>query len=110
MTLDIEKRTRLQQLVDVYGGLLTDHQREVLSLHLDRDWSYGEIAGAQKVSRAAVHDLIRRAETALAGYEAKLGLIAAGRRREAEKADLRRRLDGLEAELKTLRRSVKEIA
>lgn len=65
------------ELFERYGPLLTDQQREVLELYLRRDWSLSEIARSRETSRAAVHDLVRRAGQALEEYESRLGLLAA---------------------------------
>jgi predicted DNA-binding protein YlxM (UPF0122 family) len=110
VALDIERRRRLVALLDAYAELLTHHQRETLRLHLERDWSYAEIAGAQGVSRTAVYDLVHRAESVLGGYESKLGLIAAEERRAKDRNELTDRLDELEGELSKLRKSVKELS
>ena len=110
MTLDIDRRGATLTLLDVYGSLLTDAQREALRLHLVEDWSYAEIAVAQGVSRAAVYDLVHRGEMALHGYEDKLGVSAASRRRETERSAVHARLDELEGELRSLRRAVKGLS
>jgi len=76
MALDtLNARNRYLALYDRYGALLTDHQRQVLDLHLRNDWSLAEIAGNQGTSRAAVHDIIRRSTRSLEDYEARLGLL-----------------------------------
>ena len=69
-------RQRQQQLrlLDLYGALLTDHQRQILHLAWEEDWSYGEIAEREHVSRTAVYDLVRRTAASLDSYEKKLGL------------------------------------
>jgi uncharacterized protein len=90
MALDtLQTRERLVALFDRYGSLLTDHQRDVLELHLRSDWSLAEIATHQRTSRAAVHDIIRRSTSALQEYEKRLGLLAEAeqRRREVESLD-----------------------
>ena len=110
MSLDIDRREDTLALLDVYGNLLTDAQREALRLHLVEDWSYAEIALAQGVSRAAAYDVVHRAETALKGYEAKLGVSAAGRQRESERTAVQARLDDLENEIRSLRRAVKGLS
>ncbi|GAC1584225.1 MAG: YlxM family DNA-binding protein [Candidatus Dormibacteria bacterium] len=107
MSLDIDRRGDTLSLLDVYGRLLTDAQREALRLHLAEDWSYAEIALAQGVSRAAAYDLVHRGELALRGYEDKLGVHAAGVRRESERVAVHARLDELESEVRSLRRAVK---
>ncbi|MHB8508738.1 MAG: hypothetical protein ACYDGR_08845 [Candidatus Dormibacteria bacterium] len=110
MPLDIDRRRRLAQLLDHYGGLLTEHQRETLRLNLERDWSYAEIAAAQGVSRTAVYDIIRRSEGVLEDYELKLGLMARDADRQTDRARLVARLEDLQGELKDLRKTVKELS
>ena len=94
------------ELFERYGPLLTVQQREVLELYLRRDWSLSEIARSRETSRAAVHDLVRRAGQALEEYESRLGLLAAEERRRAlraalarDLAEIRRRLVRLEQEV-----------
>ncbi|MBO0682982.1 MAG: hypothetical protein J2P45_07485 [Candidatus Dormibacteraeota bacterium] len=107
MALDsLSSRQRQVDLFERYGALLTDRQRSVLQLYLDRDWSLSEIARAQETSRAAVHDLIRRAVLTLQEYELRLGLLATEERRRTAQAglarslaDIRRRLDEVEGQL-----------
>lgn len=107
MILDtLTSRERQVALLERYGPLLTDHQRRVLDLYLRRDWSLSEIAQHQETSRAAVHDLIRRAAQAMAEYERRLGLLAEEQLRQQrlaelahEVAQLRRRLARIEAEV-----------
>jgi predicted DNA-binding protein YlxM (UPF0122 family) len=107
VALDIELRRRLVSLLDTYAELLTEHQRETLRLHLERDWSYSEIADAQGVSRTAVYDLVQRAGAVLRAYESKLGLMAAEEERRRVQDTLTDRLDELEDELSKLRETVK---
>jgi predicted DNA-binding protein YlxM (UPF0122 family) len=83
-------------LFERYGSLLTDHQRDVLDLHLRSDWSLAEIAAHQRTSRAAVHDIIRRSTAALQDYEKRMGLLAEAQRR-------RRAVESLEREVARLR-------
>lgn len=75
-------------LFDFYGPLLTPRQQELIRAYYLEDLSLAEIAGEDGVSRQAVHDLIRRAEAALHDYEAKLGLVAEHRRRQALLSEL----------------------
>lgn len=71
----IEKVTRIGDLFDLYGTLLTARQREMIELHYFDDWSLAEIAEQFGVSRQAVHDNLRRAEEQLESYEAALALL-----------------------------------
>lgn len=83
---------RTQRLLDVYGAMLTDHQREACRLRLDEDWSYAELAEHLGCTRSAAHDLVRRALTQLAHYEERLGHASELARRDALEAQLRLRL------------------
>ena len=62
-------------LYDFYGELLTDHQKEVYEQFVLEDLSLGEIAREEGISRQGVHDLIKRCDKILRGYEEKLHLV-----------------------------------
>ncbi len=62
-------------LYDFYGELLTSHQKEIYEKFVADDLSLSEIAQEAGISRQGVHDLIRRCQKALEGYEAKLHLV-----------------------------------
>ena len=103
MALDtLQVRNRYLALYDRYGALLTDHQRQVLDLHLRNDWSLAEIASNQGTSRAAVHDIIRRSTHALEDYEARLGLLKEATRRRRAIATLERELSDLKQRMTQL--------
>ena len=71
------EKDRLERcmLLDFYGELLTDKQRESCDLHFNEDLSLGEIAEQLGISRQGVWDNIRRAESTLQEIENKTGLI-----------------------------------
>jgi predicted DNA-binding protein YlxM (UPF0122 family) len=75
-------------LLDFYGALLTEKQREIYDWYYQQDLSLGEIGDVAQVSRNAVHDLLSRADSKLERYEQALGLIAAHERQAAAKAAL----------------------
>lgn len=85
-------RAEQQRWLDVYGGVLTTHQREACRLHLDEDWSFSELAEQIGCSRSGAHDLVRRALAQLERLEQRLGLAAELARRDATEAELRSRL------------------
>ncbi len=78
----IDRKVELAWLKAFYGPLLTDRQREVLTLHCEEDLSLGEIAQAVGVSRQAVHEMIARAAEKMTGMEARLGMAERFRRME----------------------------
>ncbi len=79
-------------LLDFYGELLTEKQREYWDLHWNEDYSLGEIAQLGGVSRQGVWDILRRAEGTLRDIEEKTGIIQRHLRRRAQIADIRERL------------------
>ena len=84
---EIGRRVELALLTAFYGPLLTQKQREVLSLHCEEDMSLGEIAQTAGVSRQAVHEMIVRASEKMNAMEEKLHM--ASRFREVEQGLLR---------------------
>ena len=62
-------------LLDVYGELLTKRQREILYLYYEEDVSYTEISEELEISRAAAMDSVHRATKLLEKYEAVSGYV-----------------------------------
>lgn len=62
-------------LYDFYGELLNDHQKEVYEQFVLDDLSLSEIAEEAGISRQGVHDLVKRCQKTLEGYEEKLHLV-----------------------------------
>ncbi len=62
-------------LYDFYGELLTPHQKEIYEQFVLEDLSLSEIAEGAGISRQGVHDLVKRCQRSLEGYEAKLHLV-----------------------------------
>ena len=72
----MEKIVEQGLLYDFYGELLTRHQQEIYESVVYENLSLGEIAEAQGISRQAVHDIVKRCDRTLIGYEEKLKLVA----------------------------------
>ena len=66
-------------LLDVYGGLLTEKQLEMMQLYYDEDLSLSEIGEQYGISRQGVHDSLKRSEQALDDLEERLGILKARR-------------------------------
>ena len=71
----MEKILRQWFLYDFYGELLTEHQKNIYEEHVLNDVGLSEIASEMGVSRQSVHDLVKRCDNILEGYETKLKLI-----------------------------------
>ncbi len=70
-----EDRVMQSLLLDFYGQLLTDKQRETCELYFNEDLSLAEIAEQCGISRQGVWDNVRRAVAALEEIEEKTGLV-----------------------------------
>ena len=75
-----EKNLEVAYLLDYYGGMLTEKQREVVDLYYNEDLSLAEISEHAGITRQGVHDSLSRAETALGEFERVTGCIARDRR------------------------------
>ena len=62
-------------LYDIYGELLTDHQKQIYEDVVLNDYSFSEVAEEKGISRQGVHDLIKRCNKILQEYESKLHLV-----------------------------------
>ncbi|MBD5550334.1 MAG: YlxM family DNA-binding protein [Lachnospiraceae bacterium] len=71
----MEKIVEQGLLYDFYGELLTEHQRNIYEDAVYNDMSLAEIAEQYGISRQGVHDLIKRCNKLLVGYEEKLQLV-----------------------------------
>ena len=79
---EVGRKIELAWLTAFYGGLLTEKQRQVLTLHCEEDLSLAEIAQEAGISRQGVHDMLTRAAQRLFDMEEKLGMAARFRRME----------------------------
>ncbi|MDO4305708.1 MAG: YlxM family DNA-binding protein [Eubacteriales bacterium] len=71
----MEKFVQQALLYDFYGELLTERQRQVYESVVLEDYSLSEVAEELEISRQGVHDMIRRCNHILEGYEEKLHLV-----------------------------------
>ncbi|MBE6062169.1 MAG: putative DNA-binding protein [Clostridium butyricum] len=83
----MEDRVEISLLMDYYGSLLTEKQRDVMDWYYNDDLSLAEIAEINKTSRQAIHDLIKRCYKQLLSYESKLNLLQKNLNREQKIID-----------------------
>ena len=68
------KNLEIPFLLDFYGEMLTEKQRNCLVYYYEEDLSLSEIAENEGISRQGVRDSIKRAEAQLFDMEERLGL------------------------------------
>jgi predicted DNA-binding protein YlxM (UPF0122 family) len=78
----LAKNLEISLLLDFYGDMLTEKQRDVVELYYNEDLSLAEIATHSGITRQGVRDSIKRAESQLLDYEDRLRL--AGRFRKIQ--------------------------
>lgn len=69
-----EKNVGLGVLLDFYGVLLTEHQREIAEYSYNDDLSLSEIADITGITRQGVRASLEKTARELREFEAKLGL------------------------------------
>lgn len=72
---NMEEIVKLSLLYDFYGELLTRHQKSIYEDYFFNNIGLSEIAEERGTSRQAVHDMVKRCEKLLQGYEDRLHLV-----------------------------------
>ena len=74
--MDIAERVNISILNRYYGALLTDRQRDIVTMYIDNNLTLVEISEELNVSRQAVKDALDNALESLNTFEYKLGFLA----------------------------------
>ena len=71
-----QDRAYICRLIDVYGNVLSERQRDVVDLYYNEDLSLAEISENCGITRQGVRDAIKHAIDTLRSLEASLGFCA----------------------------------
>lgn len=71
----MDKNVEICLLLDFYGKLLTDRQREIMTLYYEDNLSLTEVAEELNISKQGVSDSLKRSEKILYETEEKLQLL-----------------------------------
>lgn len=77
----MQDKLTYNRLLDFYENLLTDKQKSICQLYFREDFSLAEIAEELNISRAGVHDTLKRCQIALCDYENKLHCVQSYQKR-----------------------------
>lgn len=72
----MDKNLKVSLLLDFYGRLLSEKQRNIMEYYYNDDLSLSEIADNIGITRQGVHDTVKRTESSLFQMEEKLGLYS----------------------------------
>lgn len=70
-----EKDVTISLLLDFYGDVLPERQREMLDMYYNEDYSLSEISEIVSISRQGVRFSVKKGEKQLTELENKLGLL-----------------------------------
>ena len=73
---NLNKIVEINELLRIYGKLLTERQQEIMAQRYKDDLSLGEIASLHGISRQGVLNFEQDAVGSLRAYETKLGVWA----------------------------------
>lgn len=72
----MNKNMEFSYLLDFYGGVLTEKQRDAMEQYYNEDLSLAEIAEQLSMSRQGVRDSIKHGEAILVQMEQAVGAVA----------------------------------
>ena len=74
--MNLEERVQIAILTKYYGAMLTDRQRDILSMYVDSNLSLAEVSAELGISRQAVKDALDNSLSSLKHMEEKLHFIS----------------------------------
>ena len=92
--MELEKTKLMNDLIDLYGCLLTSNQLMIMEYYYMDDLTLSEIGENLNITRSAVYDTIKKSSAILFDYESKLKLLE----KENYKDELLSKIDDLSKE------------
>ena len=69
----MEEKIEISILLNLYGNLLTETQKNYMDLYYNQDYSLSEIGDNENITRQAVRTILLKSKNKLYEYEKKLG-------------------------------------
>lgn len=95
----VEKNIKIPLLLDFYGDLLSETQRDYIDYYYNKDLSLSEISDNVGKSRQGILECIRRAESVLVNADEKLRLLDKERNLKNDLCYVKVILENLRSEL-----------
>lgn len=95
----MENNVKISILLEIYGKLLTEKQRELLENYYNNDLSLSEIAENENITRQAVRDNLKKGENKLFEYEEKLGIMRKTKEQEEQIAKVLSEITKIESKM-----------
>lgn len=114
-----EKNLNLSLLLDFYGDILSDRQKDMLDMYYNDDFSLSEVADAFSISRQGVRSVLKKGENILFEMEDKLHLAKRFLDMKVKSSEIADQLekinkeindDGISSKIHTLIKEIKEMA
>ncbi len=105
----IIKKMRIQGLMEVYPGLLTDKEKAILKMYIKPGVTGSAVARKFNISRQAVHDHIKRALTRMESCEASVKFLRKRNKREKQIKLIERIAEKIEKECPALKEEAEQL-
>ncbi len=86
--MSTDDRAYICRLLDVYGGLLSEKNRDLADLYYNEDLSLAEIGENCGLTRQGVRDSIKRSVAELKAFESALGVAERSQRIDSYAAQI----------------------
>jgi len=108
--VEMDKNVSMSLLIDFYGEMLSDKQREAVELYYNEDLSLGEISDITGLTRPGVRDRLVKSEAILKNLEDKLGLLRRFEEMKEEISDIADQLESGKADPKDIIERLKKLS
>ena len=71
----LEEKVEISILLEIYGNLLTETQKNYMDLYYNQDYSLSEIGDNENITRQAVRTILVKSKKKLYEYEEKLKFL-----------------------------------
>ena len=105
----IIKKLRIQGLMEVYPGLLTDKEKAILKMYIKPGITGSAVARKFNISRQAVHDHIKRALTRMESCEESVKFLRKRNKREKQIKIIEKIAEKIEKECPSLKSEVEQL-